>query len=144
MILNATLPAEIRVRPTGWKSAPDSERFSLSNMSHIMPKIYVLIADVFAMPEDADNGAILENMIAGLEFALSQFPLLLGSLEMDKISGRLWVSKKKASTLGLHVKDMTSTDEFPSYNDLAKKGVCIYVQEPCFHKSPMHYLGAKH
>ncbi|EFX05496.1 trichothecene 3-o-acetyltransferase [Grosmannia clavigera kw1407] len=114
--------SETKVRPTGWESAPDSERFSLSHMGHIMPKIYVLIAEVFSLPEQADKDAIIKSLVAGLEFALSQFPLLVGALEMDEASGRMWVSKKKTSTLSLHVKHMLSTDDFPSYDELARKG----------------------
>lgn len=123
MTINNGQSVEIKVRPTGWESAADSERFSVSHMGHIMPKIYVLIAEVFALPKGANKDAIITSLTKGLEFALSQFPLLVGALEMDEASGQMWVSKKKASTLSLHVKYMLSTDQFPSYDDLAKKGV---------------------
>ncbi|KAK9490121.1 transferase family-domain-containing protein [Lipomyces doorenjongii] len=112
---------ELRLRPTGWESSPESEQFQLSLMGHIMPKIYVLIAEVFSLPEDADTGTIVQSMAAGLEFALSQFPVLTGVLEMDADSGRMWVSKKRNSTVKLHIKHMAREDEFPSYEDLAKQ-----------------------
>ncbi len=44
-------------------------------MGHTMPKVYVLIAEVFALPQDADTDAIIRSMTAGLEQTLSEFPI---------------------------------------------------------------------
>lgn len=120
---NVPAPKELRLHPTGWQSSPESEQFPLSLMGHIMPKIYVLITEVFALP-DMDSEAIVESMAAGLEFTLSQFPVMLGSLEVDANSGRLWASKSRDSTVGLHIKHMHE-DEFPSYDELYKKDVSV-------------------
>jgi hypothetical protein len=114
---------EIPVHPAGWESGPEIERYPLSLMGHFMPKIYVLIAEVFALPDKADTEAITKNMTAGLEFTLSQFPVLAGVLDVDEASGRMWVTKKRNSTVSLHVKHMPDEGEFPSYEELERKDV---------------------
>ena len=47
--------AEIQVRPTGWESAPEEERFVISDMDHTMPKIYVQIVEVFKLAPDVER-----------------------------------------------------------------------------------------
>ncbi|KAM5361646.1 hypothetical protein ACJA88_014383 [Fusarium oxysporum] len=117
----ASLPIELRIHPTGWKSGPESERYPLSLMGHIMPKVYVLVAEVFALPDLTDNNVTVQNMTAGLEFAISQFPILAGVLEMDTATGRMWVARQRDSTVSLHVKYMLREGEFPSYKELVEK-----------------------
>lgn len=114
--------AEIEVHPTGWESSPACERFPVSLMGHIMPKVYVLIAEVFTLPEGIDKDPILKSMTAGLEYTLSQFPVLAGILQMDPESGRMWVTRNKGSTVSLHIKHMLD-DDFPSYAELEKNDV---------------------
>jgi len=92
-------------------------------MGHIMPKVYVLVAEVFALPDLTDNDVTVQNMTAGLEFAISQFPILAGVLEMDTATGRMWVARRRDSTVSLHVKYMLREGEFPSYKELAEKEV---------------------
>lgn len=110
--------AEIRVRPTGWESAPEEEQFVISDMDHTMPKIYVQIVEVFELPREAEKPKIVDNMIKGLEYTLSQFPILAGKLKMDVENGRLWVSKKRESSVGLSVRDVA--ESFPSYEELER------------------------
>jgi hypothetical protein len=114
---------EIRLDPTGWESSRESERYPLPLMGHIMPKSYVLFAEVFALPENAHTEAIVKSMTAGLESTMSQFSVLAGILEMDAASGRMWVTTKRDSSVSLHVKHMLREGEFPSYEELAKKDV---------------------
>ncbi|KAH6663124.1 hypothetical protein B0J14DRAFT_707313 [Halenospora varia] len=64
-----------------------------------MPKVYVLIAEFFALP-DTDNEAIIESMTARLD-------------------GRMWVSKSRDSTVSLNIKHMHE-DELPSYDELSR------------------------
>lgn len=123
---------EIRVHPMAWESSPESERFPLSFMGHIMPKIYVLIAEVFALPEDANTDKIVRSMTDGLEFAMSQFPVLAGILEIDAATCRMWVTKKRDATISLHIKYMLGEDEFPSYDELAVKDVRPTHTPYCF------------
>ncbi|EEU37020.1 uncharacterized protein NECHADRAFT_52215 [Fusarium vanettenii 77-13-4] len=114
-------PVELCLHPSGWRSAPESERYPLSLMGHVMPKIYVAVAEVFTLPEGTNIEATVRNMTAGLEFTLSQFPILSGILEMNAATGTMWVAKKRDSTASLHVKHMLGEDEFPSYKELAEK-----------------------
>ncbi|CAI6036704.1 unnamed protein product [Clonostachys chloroleuca] len=117
---------QILLHPTGWQVGSDFEtkRYPLSLMGHVMPKVYVLVSEVFALPELADtqaNEAITENLKAGLEFAISRFPILAGNLEMDAASGRMWVSTTAETKVHLHVKHMLGEEDFPSYSELACK-----------------------
>ncbi|KAH7109517.1 transferase family-domain-containing protein [Dactylonectria macrodidyma] len=115
------LPKEFRVHAAGWERNPESERYPVPPLGHVMPKVYVLIAEVFALKTDADTDAIVNSMRGGLETSLSRFPVLTGNLEMDATSGSMWVNKSRGSTVGLHVKFMPGEDEFASYEKLAEK-----------------------
>ncbi|KAL7904692.1 transferase family domain-containing protein [Trichoderma velutinum] len=86
-----------------------------------MPKIYVLIAEVFSLPETVDNNAIVETMTAGLQLALAQYPILAGTVEMDEVSGRMWVTKNRDTATSLHIKHMLEEGTFPSYKELERK-----------------------
>jgi hypothetical protein len=110
--------AEIPIRPTGWESAPEEEQFVISDMDHTMPKIYVQIVEVFKLPPDAEKSRIVDNMVKGLEYTLSQFPILAGNLKMDAENGRLWVTKKRESSVELSVRDVA--ESFPSYEELER------------------------
>ena len=107
----------IQVRPAGWESSDQTQLFELSDMDHTMPKIYVQIAEVFALPESADQEKIVSNLTAGLEFALSQFPLMSGGLQMDPDTGRMWVSKNQNSIVDLHV----AARQSPTYQNLNER-----------------------
>jgi hypothetical protein len=80
---------EVRIRPAGWESAPAEEQFALSDMDHTMPKIYVQIVEVFKLAPLFDKAKVVDSMAKGLEFTLSQFPILAGGLKMDAENGRL-------------------------------------------------------
>jgi hypothetical protein len=124
MVANdVTAPAELHIRPKGWESSPESERFTISLMGHLMPKVYVQVTEIFGLPEHTDVDATIKSMIAGLEFALSQYPVLTGVLQSDDSNGEMWVKKTRASTVSMHVKHM-GENEFPSYAELEKKDVC--------------------
>ncbi|KAF1944038.1 hypothetical protein EJ02DRAFT_399503 [Clathrospora elynae] len=114
---------ELHIHPTGWEANPESEIFPISLLGVIMPKIYVLITEVFSLPDNADVDAITKSMVAGLEFSLSQAQnrILTGTLQTDATSGEMWVEKKKVSTVSLQVKHMLGEKEFPSYHELADK-----------------------
>jgi hypothetical protein len=83
-----------------------------------MPKIYVQIVEVFKLAPDTDKTKIVDDMVKGLEVTLSQFPILVGGLKMDAENGRLWVTKKRDSAVGLFVQDAEET--FASYEELDK------------------------
>lgn len=112
------LTKEIRVRPTGWESAPPEQQFFVSDMDHTMPKIYVQIVQVFKLAPDLKKHGIVDCMVKGLEYTLSQFSILTGALKMDAENGRLWVTEKRDSSVGLSLQD--TAESFPSYEELEK------------------------
>lgn len=114
---------ELRLRPKDWDEGPESQRYPLSLMGHTMPKIYVAVTEVFALPEGINTEATTQSMAAGLEFAISQFPILAGVLAMDAATGRMWVVRKRDSAITLHVKHLLREGEFPSYEELEAKDV---------------------
>lgn len=119
---------ELRVKASNWQDAPADERLELSDMDHTMPKVYVQIAEFFQLPEGTDKEAVVSNLKKGLEFTLSQFPILAGSLHMDDKNGRMWVTKKRDSTVGLHVKTMDGdADDFPSFEYLDQRDFPVHL-----------------
>ncbi|KAF2025143.1 hypothetical protein EK21DRAFT_77094 [Setomelanomma holmii] len=117
-ILNAK---ELHIHPSGWQSNPETERFAISLLGHLMPKVYVQVVEVFSLPENTNVDATIKNMVAGLEFALSQYQVLTGVLRTDDANGEMWVEKRRSSTVSLHIKHMVDGDEFPSYEELERK-----------------------
>ncbi|KAK7947843.1 uncharacterized protein PG986_008729 [Apiospora aurea] len=107
---------EIRVHPLG--ESPGADRFELSDMDHTMPKIYVQIAEIFELPPDANRDDIVKSLAEGLAFALGQYPVLAGVLRMDASNGRMWVTKKQDSTVGLFVRDASASGDLPSFDYL--------------------------
>ncbi|ETS78933.1 hypothetical protein PFICI_08786 [Pestalotiopsis fici W106-1] len=119
---------EIRIKPLGWQDAPASERFELSDMDHTMPKIYVQIAEIFELPEGSDKQVIIDSVSKGLEFALSQFPALAGTIHMDETNGRMWVTKKKDSSVGLYVKTADDdVSDLPSFDYLNQHDFPVHI-----------------
>jgi hypothetical protein len=94
------------------------EHFDVSDMDHTMPKIYVQIVEVFKLAQDSEKPRIVDGMMKGLEYTLSQYPILTGGLKMDAENGRLWVTKTRDSSVGLSVQDVA--ESFPSYEELEK------------------------
>lgn len=119
---------EIRIKPLGWQDAPDSERFELSDMDHTMPKIYCQIAEIFELPQGSDKQIIVDSVSKGLEFALSQFPALAGTIHMDDQNGRMWVTKKKDSSVGLYVKTADGDDgDLPTFDHLNQHDFPVHL-----------------
>lgn len=80
----------IHVGPLGWESGSyEPEKVFLSEMDHVMPKIYVLIAEVFELPAGLDKDTVVHNLCKGLGYTLAQYPPLAGGLRMSEQDGRL-------------------------------------------------------
>lgn len=58
-------------------------------MDHIMPKIYILIVEIFELPADTSDNAVVARLVQGLEVALGQYPEVAGSLEMNENTGQM-------------------------------------------------------
>ena len=77
---------EINVRPVGvGKDAPD-EIFQLSDLDHLMPKLYVHMIEIFELPQNTPKDTIVNRLIVGLERALADYPILTGMLLWMKLS----------------------------------------------------------
>ncbi|KAF3000692.1 hypothetical protein E8E13_002152 [Curvularia kusanoi] len=109
---------EMQVHPIGWENGPVEEQFAISDVDHTMPNIYVQIVEVFKLEPTSEKPKIVESMVKGLEYTLSQFPILAGALKMDPKNGQLWATKKRDSTVGLSVQDIE--ESFSSYEELEK------------------------
>ncbi|KAH7067260.1 transferase family-domain-containing protein [Paraphoma chrysanthemicola] len=120
MAKNVAQLIKINVHPTDWESSPESERIAIDLMGHLMPKVYVQVVEIFSLPENTNIEPTIKSMVAGLEFALSQYPVLCGTLRSDDSNGEMWVEKKRESTVSLYVKHMTGEGEFPSFEELEK------------------------
>lgn len=80
----------IQVAPLGWKDGMyEPEKVFLSEMDHTMTKVYILITEIFEMPEDLHKGTVVHNLCKGLEYALTQYPPLASGLHMSERDGRL-------------------------------------------------------
>ncbi|KAF7290948.1 Omega-hydroxypalmitate O-feruloyl transferase [Mycena chlorophos] len=91
----------------------------LSDMDHILHGIYVLLVEVFRLSNDADQDAIVDNMRKGLEYTLSQYPAVAGSLQRDKETGRLAVEINMRDSVSMHI--VHAETELPSYAQLEKR-----------------------
>lgn len=52
------------------------------------------MVEVFELPAGADKEDIVATFRKGLEFALTQYPVVAGSLHMDEDNGRLCMFHK--------------------------------------------------
>lgn len=134
---------EINVRPIGvGKHAPD-KIFQLSDLDHLMPKLYVHMIEIFELPQNIPKDTIVNRLIVGLERALSDYPILtgkllqmemwashscqtVGTLHFDNDTNRIVVKKQADSSLSLHIKT-ASTDDIPSFSLLEKNDFPIHV-----------------
>ncbi|RGP63996.1 trichothecene 3-o-acetyltransferase [Fusarium sporotrichioides] len=117
---------EINVRPVGvGKDAPD-EIFQLSDLDHLMPKLYVHMIEIFELPQNIPNDTIINRLIVGLERALADYPILTGTLHFDNDTKRIVVKRQADSSLRLHIKTAT-THDIPSFSVLDKNDFPVHV-----------------
>lgn len=76
------------MRPKGLDST-SPQKSSLSDMDHIMPKIYILIVEIFELPIGTSKDIIVASLVEGLEITLGQYPEVAGCLEMDEKTGQM-------------------------------------------------------
>ncbi|RDW87983.1 hypothetical protein BP6252_00015 [Coleophoma cylindrospora] len=120
---------EIRVRPVGDATEGKDEIFQLSDLDHLMPKLYVYMIEIFELPEDTDKLSIINNLVTGLERTLSNYPILTGTLHFDNEAHRIVVKKQPGSSVALHIKEAEDED-IPPFSMLDE------------HDFPVHLLDA--
>lgn len=72
---------ELSVQPTGADPGASDDIIQLSDMDHLMPKLYVHMIEIFELPENSTKDSIVENLTSGLERALADYPILTGQQE---------------------------------------------------------------
>jgi hypothetical protein len=72
---------ELGVRPVETDSETSDEVIQLSDLDHLMPKLYVHMIEIFELPENSIKDSIVKNLISGLERALADYPILTGQLK---------------------------------------------------------------
>ncbi|KAK2680290.1 Transferase [Fusarium oxysporum f. sp. vasinfectum] len=119
----------INVRPMGAETNAPGRIFQLSDLDHLMPKLYVHMVEIFELPQVVSKDSIVESLVTGLERTLVDYPILSGTLHFDNESRRIVVKKQAGSHLTLHIKD-ASPEDIPAFPVLDK------------HDFPVHLLDA--
>ncbi|KAM0206360.1 hypothetical protein ACHAPA_009597 [Fusarium lateritium] len=117
---------EIGVQPTRVDPGTSDEVIQLSDLDHLMPKLYVHMIEIFQLPENGIKDSIVNSLISGLERALADYPILTGSLHFDNESGRIVVKKQADSALTLHIKE-ASPEDIPSFAFLDKHDFPVHL-----------------
>ncbi|KAK1990084.1 hypothetical protein LX36DRAFT_440245 [Colletotrichum falcatum] len=108
---------EFQIRPLGWESGPEEERFRLSTLDYMSPRSYFNYA-VFFKVEDVDKSKAAAVLKEGLERTLAQTKHLVSTIEKDEDGGHSFV-KRKSSTVKFVVQHLDSPgDEFPSFAEI--------------------------
>lgn len=104
----------IRVQPCGTNtisSLISNEKdvvFQLSDLDHLMPKIYVHLVEIFRLPADTNKAFVLDILTNSLSRALADHPILTGTVHLDNEAKRIVVKKRPDSSVGLFVKGQAS------------------------------------
>lgn len=72
---------KLSIRPTGADPGATDDIIQLSDMDHLMPKLYVHMIEIFELPEDSIRDSVVKTLISGLERALADYPILTGQEE---------------------------------------------------------------
>jgi hypothetical protein len=75
---------ELNVRPIGTDPWTSDDIIQLSDLDHLMPKLYVHMIEIFELPENSIKDSIVKNLVSGLERALADYPILTGQLDSLK------------------------------------------------------------
>lgn len=75
----------------------------------------------YELDAGADRNKIVQTLREGLEITLSQYRSLAGELETDPTNGKVWIKRKKDSTVEYIVNDISDNDSFPSFAALDKE-----------------------
>ncbi|KAK6063342.1 trichothecene 3-o-acetyltransferase [Seiridium cupressi] len=117
---------EIRVRPLGAATQGEDQVFQLSDLDHLMPKLYVHMIEIFEQPESVDKSVIVANLVKGLERALADYPILTGTLHFDNKARRIVVKKQPGSSLTLSIKEADDSD-IPPFAVLDKHDFPVHL-----------------
>lgn len=118
----------IQVKPldASPSAAGSDEVLQLSDMDLCMPKLYVQMIEVFELPEATEDqkARIVGNLVKGLERAVTDYPILTGTLHFDNEAKRVVVKRQSDSTLDFHIRE---ADDIPSFSVLDKHDFPTHV-----------------
>lgn len=113
------MPAQevIQLRPSGWDTDPEEERFRISIIDRTPVCAYNHYVVFFRVDDAAKDEAVV-TLKKGLEKTLSQARYLCGTIEKDLGGGHSFV-KRRSSTVRLVVQRLDQPEEiFPSLDDI--------------------------
>ncbi|KAL4770590.1 transferase [Aspergillus nidulans var. acristatus] len=113
------MPSEqtYHLRPLGWETDPQEERFKISTLDYLSVQSYNNYALFFRL-DDEQKPTAVEILKAGLERTLSQNRHLCGTIETDPEGGHSYV-KKKESTVKFVVQWLDKDGEqYPSIDEI--------------------------
>lgn len=109
----------IQLRPSGWESDPEEERFKVSTIDRTPVCAYNHYVVFFRVDDDTKDKAVT-ILKKGLEKTLSQARYMCSTIEKDQEGGHSFV-KKKDTTVKLVIRKLDSPDEeHPSLDDIQK------------------------
>ncbi|KAK8255659.1 hypothetical protein IWZ00DRAFT_485556 [Phyllosticta capitalensis] len=112
----------LRVSSSDPANESGTEEFPLSDLDHIISKIYVPVTLVYKLEDHVDRQQVIEKLRSSLQVTLSQYPCLRGSLRNDESSNRLFIRKEESNTVPFNIHWLDEhEDDFPSYEMLEKK-----------------------
>ncbi|KAK8244714.1 transferase family-domain-containing protein [Phyllosticta capitalensis] len=112
----------LRVSSSDPANESGTEEFPLSDLDHIISKIYVPVTLVYKLEDHVDRQQVIEKLRSSLQVTLSQYPCLRGSLRNDESSNRLFIRKEESNTVPFNIHWLDEQeDDFPSYEMLEKK-----------------------
>ncbi|KAH8651277.1 transferase family-domain-containing protein [Xylariales sp. PMI_506] len=117
---------EIHVKPLGAVNEGQDEIFQLSDLDHLMPKLYVHMIEIFEQPENFDKNTIVGNLVKGLERTLADYPILTGTLHFDNVAKRIVVKTQPGSHVSLHIKEANDED-IPPFDVLDKHDFPVHL-----------------
>ncbi|KAF4447208.1 Trichothecene 3-O-acetyltransferase [Fusarium austroafricanum] len=121
-----TGPRIISVKPLGSDPQAKDKILQLSDVDHLMPKLYVHVIEIFELPDDISKESIINNLASGLERTLADYLILTGTLQFDNETKRIVIKKQPDSSLNLCVK-IAAPDDIPPFSVLDKHDFPVHL-----------------
>lgn len=110
-------PETIELRPTGWETDPDEERYKVSTIDLTPLEMYNHYVIFWRLEQDTIEDAIAV-LRAGLEKTLSQARHLVSTMEQDPDGGYSFVKRKETTTKLVVMRYDSDGDKWPSMDDI--------------------------
>lgn len=108
----------VEIRPLGWETDPEEERYKLSTIDPT-PNCAYTNYGIFFRLQDSDKSRAVELLRSGLERTLAQARHFCGTIEKDEDGGYSFV-KRRESSVQLVIHYMDPSDGYPSLDDIER------------------------